>query len=175
MMTGNISLSRKENYYHFFYLLLLMLAAVCIITFVLLHRKTTPFKDSLVYEMQLLEQQKNFRQKQKDVLPYMEKTFVRIDEMPLTHVQSFLEDDIKISIANLVSASNDGHVNDARKDGFSQAGKFYSMYAEDRKIAGKKMENIALFEDEFTKCNIDFKENEQQLAQKKAAMAARSN
>lgn len=174
-MPGNNSLSRKENYYYFIYLLLLLLAAMILLVFIFIYRKVTPFNDSLTYEMQLLEQQKRFLQQQKDILPYMQKTFDRIDEMPLTHVQAFFENDIKISIVNLTDAKKDMRVNDPRKENFEQIGRFYSMYAEDKKIAGKKMENIALFENEFTKCSIDFKESEQQLAQKKAAIAARSS
>ncbi|XZF16259.1 type VI secretion system TssO [Chitinophagaceae bacterium MMS25-I14] len=173
-MNGYTSLSRKEKYQQFFYLLLLSAAILLVLYFIFLRRKNTSGNE-LAFEMQLLEQKKAFSDRAKNVHPFLEKTFRNIDEMPLTGAQAFIETDIKNNINDIASLSTDLTINDPRKEGFLQIAQFYKMYFEDRKIAGKKLANIEEFQRQFTECSIGYKEKSQQLAQKNAASAARSN
>jgi len=173
-MNGYKSLSYKERTQQFYYLLLLTLLALFILSLILLSRFSNPFNNEIAFEMQLLEQQKKFLKQQKTVNPFLEKTFAKIDQVPLRSMQAFVENDIKNSISDITNTSNDESINDPRKEGFQQIASFYKMYFEDKKIAGKKVENIELFEKQFSECSIGFKEKEQQLAQKNAAISARS-
>ena len=174
-MEGYVSLSRKEKHQHFFYLLLLLVAGAVLLYFIFLRQFASPFGNNIGFEMQLLEQKKQFEKMQADIQPFLEKTFNKIDALPPSGLQAFTEADIKNSINQIANASENDKVQDIRKESYLQIAQFYKIYFEDKKIAGKKADNILLFEKEFTECNIGFKDKETQLAQKKAAIAARNN
>jgi hypothetical protein len=174
-MEGYISLSRKEKYQHFFYLLLLAAIGTVLLYFVFLKHYSSPFSNSIAYEMQIMEQKNDFEKLQTDIQPFLEKTFNKIAALPTSALQPFAEADIKSSINQIANASANDKVQDTRKESYLQIAMFYKLYFEDKKLTGKKADNIALFEKQFTECSIGFKDKEQQLAQKKAAIAARNN
>lgn len=174
-MEGYVSLSRKEKYQYFFYLLLLLLVGMTLFGYIFLRHYASPFTNSIGYEMQLLEQKNKFEQLQTDIQPFLKKTYDKIDALPPTGLQPFTESDIKNSINAIANASADEQVPDIRRESYLQIAQFYKMFFEDKKIAGKRADNIVLFERQFTECSIGFKDKEQQLAQKKVAMAARNN
>ena len=173
-MDGHHSLSSREKYQHFFYLLILTIAAMATLYILFLRKRESPFNKELSFELQMLEQKKKFFQHQQSIYPFLEKTFKKIDEMQLQSVQGFTETDIKNSINNIANAQNDMKISDPRKEGFMQIAQFYKAYFEDKKIAEKKSENIVLFEKQFNECQIGYKEKEQRLNQKNAAMASRN-
>jgi len=125
--------------------------------------------------MQILEQKKKFEKLQNDIQPFLQKTYSKIDALPPSGFQSFTEADIKNNINQVANASTDELIADPRKESYYQIALYYKMYFEDKKITGKKADNIILFEKEFMECSIGFQNKEQQLAQRKAAMAARNN
>jgi hypothetical protein len=174
-MNGHNSLSSREKYQHFFYLLILTIIVVVILYVIVLRKRESPFDKNLSFEIQMLEQKKKFVQHQQNIYPYLEKTFKKIDEMPLQYIQVFTETDIKNSVNNIANAQNDLKINDPRKEGFLQIAQFYKAYFEDKKIAEKKSENITLFEKQFNECKIGYKEKEQQLSQKNTALLSRYN
>lgn len=174
-MEGYISLSRKEKYQYFFYLLLLLAAGIIILCYVFLRKYPSPFSSENSYETILLEQKNKFEKLQTSIQPFLEKTYEKVDALPPSGIQPFTEADVKHSINEIANASADENIMDPRKESYLQIAQFYKMYFEDKKIAGKKADNILLFEKQFTECSIGFKDKEQQLAQKKAAIAARNN
>ncbi len=174
-MEGYVSLSRKEKYQHFFYLLLLLAVGTILLCFIFFRQFISPFSNDIGYEMQMLEQKNDFEKLQADIQPFMEKTFEKINALPTSGQQPFTEADIKSCINQIASASNNEKVRDLRKESYLQIAQFYKSYFEDKKLTGKKADNIVLFEKQFIECSIGFKDKEQQLAQKKAAMTARNN
>lgn len=174
-MEGYTSLSRREKYQHFFYLILLLLAATVILGIIFLRNYDSPFSNETSYEMQMLEQKNKFAQLQNDIYPFLQKTYNKIDVLPMKDLQPYTETDIKNNINEIANALNDDKVFDPRKEAFLQIAQYYKMYFDDKKIAGKKADNILLFEKQFTECSIGFKDKEQQLAQKKAAISSRNN
>jgi len=174
-MQGYISLSRKEKYQYFFYLLLLLVTGLVILCYIFLRNYPSPFSNDIGFEASMLEQKNKFEKLQGTIQPFIEKTYEKIDALPLSGIQPFAESDIQHSINEIANVSTDETIVDPRKECYIQIAQFYKMYFEDKKIAGKKADNILLFENQFTECNIGFKDKEQQLAQKKAAIAARNN
>ncbi len=174
-MEGYISLSRREKYHYFFYLLLLLVVTVMLLWLVFLRNYTSPFSDDHAYELQMLEHKMKFAQMQKQMEPLLSTTFLKVNALPLKEIAPFAEADIKNDINEIASLIQNDKVSDPRIEAYYQVAQFYKMYFEDKKIAGKKCDNITLFEKQFTECNIGFKDKEQQLAQKKAAISLRNN
>jgi len=174
-MEGYMSLSRREKYQHFFYLLLLLIGATIIGGFIFLRNYESPFSGSTSYEMQLLEQKNKYDKLQDAIYPFLLKTYNKIEVLPLKDLQPFVESDIKNNINEIANAVNNDQVFDPRKEAYLQIATYYKMYFDDKKIAVKKTENIVLFEKQFTECSIGFKEKEQQLVLKKAAISSRNN
>ena len=174
-MDGHVSLSRREKYQHFFYLLILTIVATVLISFIFLRNYDSPFGNKIAYEMQLLDQKNKFEKFQKDIYPFLQSTYNKIDGLPQKNIQSFVETDIKNSINDIANASKNNNLFDPRGEDYYQLAKFYKMYFEDKIILGKKTDNIILFEKQFTECSIGFKEKEQQLTQKNAAISSRNN
>jgi len=174
-MQGHVSLSKKEKHQHFFYLLLLLGAAIIILGFIFFRNYQSPFSSEASYEMQLLEQKNKFASLQEEISPLLHKTFDKIDGLQLKSLQPYVETDIENNINQIANASNNDKISDPRKESFLQIARYYKMYFDDKKIAAKKTENILLFEKQFTECSIGFKEREQQLAQKNAAISSRNN
>ena len=174
-MQGYVSLSRKEKYQHFFCLLLLLAAAVMILGLIFFRNYRSPFSNETLYEMQLLEEKNKFAKLQEEIDPFLRKTFDKIDVLQLKSLQPYVETDIENNINDIANVVNNDKISDPRKEAFLQIAHYYKMYFDDKKIAAKKSENILLFEKQFTECSIGFKEREQQLAQKNAAISARNN
>ena len=174
-MEGYISLSRREKHYYFFYLLLLLLAGLVLLGFLLLRHAPSPFAGDAAYDLQLLDQKRAFDRQQQVLYPRLEEAFNKVDALPLREPQPYMESDIRNGINLIAGQPQTSQLADPRKEAWYQAALFYKMYFEDKKLAGRKSDNIVLFEKQFTECSIGFKDKEQQLAQKKAAILSRNN
>jgi hypothetical protein len=150
------------------------LLAALVFTIIVLRKFDSPFSGTDTLEIQMLEQKNKFARQQLIVFPLLETAYKKISILKQETPQPFAENDIKNSINDVANCFENVEIYDIRKDGFLQIAQFYKMYFEDKKIAAKKAENIALFQRQFEECSIGFKENEQQLAQKKNAILSRS-
>lgn len=168
-------MSKREKYQHFFYLLLLLMGSITAVSVIFLRNYASPFSSQASYEIQMLDQKNQFADLQNVIYPFIQKTYGKIDALPMKDLSPYQEADIKNNINQIANALNDERVFDPRKEAFLQIAQYYRMYFDDKRIAGKKADNILLFEKEFTECSIGFKEKEQQLAQKNAAVLARNN
>ncbi|BAV05368.1 hypothetical protein SAMN05421788_105177 [Filimonas lacunae] len=174
-MEAHISMEQKERQQHFIYLLLLTLCGVVLLSVIFLRKMDSPFKNDMAFEMYLLEEHQHFNARQQDIAPFMSKTFDKIEVLPISQLQGFSETDITNSIADIASITENKQITDIRKENYGQIALFYKMYFADKKIAFAKLQNITQYEKQYTECSIGFKEKEQQLSQKNAAIAARSN
>lgn len=174
-MRDIISMEQKERQQYFVYLIILTVISVALLSVIFLRKMPNPFNNDQAFEMNILKDHKKFNDKQAEVYPFMEKTFQKIDVLPITQLKGFAESDIINSIADISNVAKDQQLNDMRKENFPQIASFYKMYLNDKKIAFAKLQNIALYEKQYTECNIGFKEKEQQLSQKNAAISARSH
>lgn len=174
-MDTHMSMAQKERQQHFVYLLLLLLGAVILLSIIFLRKMDSPFKNDMAFEMYLLEEHQHFNDRQQDIAPFMAKTFDKIEVLPINQLQGFAETDITNSIADIAGIADNKTLTDVRKENYTQVALFYKMYLSDKKIAFAKLQNIDEYEKQYTECSIGFKEKEQQLSQKNAAIAARSN
>lgn len=174
-MKGYISLSKREKRQEFFILLSMLLLVTALMGFLFLRKYNIPFNVTNTLELQMLNQKNAFTKQQKVVAPLLASTFTKIDILGMQSPQPFAENDLKNSINMVANSFENTDVFDTRKEGYLQIALFYKMYFDDKKIAGKKAENITLFEKQFEECSIGFKENEQRLSQKQNAILTRTN
>lgn len=174
-METHISLSKREKRYQFIYLLAMLLITLVLLGIITLRNFIGPFASNDLLETQMLEQKNKFLRQQAIVAPFLETSFLKINILKQETPQPFAESDIKNSINSIANSFENADVYDTRKEGYVQIAQFYKMYFEDKKIAAKKTENIALFEKQFEECSIGFKDKEHQLAQKQNAILSRSN
>lgn len=174
-METSIFLSKREKGYQFIYLLVMLLLALLVLSVIILRKFDSPFSESNALEIQMLEQKNKFIRQQEIVEPLLKKSYEKISILKQEIPQPFAENDIKNSINDVANSFENAGIYDTRKEGYLQIAQFYKMYFEDKKIAAKKTENIALFQKQFEECSIGFKEKEQQLIQKQNAMLSRSS
>ena len=168
------SLSKREKQYQFTYLLGMSILATLVFAIIMLRKFDSPFSGTDMLEIQMLEQKNKFARQQLIVFPLLETSYKKISILKQETPQPFAENDIKNSINDVANCFENVDVYDTRKEGYLQIAQFYKMFFEDKKIAAKKSENITLFQKQFEECSIGFKENEQQLAQKRNAILSRS-
>jgi hypothetical protein len=174
-MEMHTSLSRREKRYQFIYLSGMLLFTMIVSSIIILRRFDSPFSDADILETQMLDQKNKFAKQQSIISQMLETSYKKIDILKNEMPQPFAENDIKNSINDIANSFENAGIYDTRKEGYLQIAQFYKMYFEDKKIAAKKSENIALFEKQFEECSIGFKDKEQQLSQKRNAILSRSN
>lgn len=173
-METHHSLSKREKRYQFVYLLAMSLLAALVFGIIIIRNFHSPFSGSDMLEIQMLTQKNRFAQQQDLVAPLLESAYKKISILKHESPQPFAENDIKNSINDVANSFENVGIYDTRKEGYLQIAQFYKMYFEDKKIAAKKFENIALFQRQFEECAIGFKQTEEQLSQKRNGILSRS-
>lgn len=167
--------AEREDTHYFYYLLLLTVGGVLFFAFIFLRKMDSPFKNNLTIEMRRLADGKKMEDFQREIHPYLVRTFDKLVKQPVAEIKALTEDDIRNDIDYIDNIAADKNLNDIRKLDYSQTAAFLNMYFNDKKIAAKKQENIARYDQLCSACNTRFKDKQQQLDRKKAAINARSS
>jgi len=174
-MQAQVTLSKKERHYQFLYLILMLFTALIFMGILFLRGYQSPFSDSDIVSVQMLEEKAKFDQKQKSSYKVLDSTFSMINKLTDAAPQPFEENNIMYGINDVAGFYKNGEeINDIRKEAYPQIAEFYKMYFNDKKIISSKTENIKNFEKQFEECSIGFKEKKSQLFQRETALNSRT-
>lgn len=151
----------------------MLLFSMLLLGIIFLNRFQSPFSADDTLAVQTLEQKTKFTIQQKIVQPLVDTTFMKINKLSDETPQPVEENQISYDISDISNSFKNADINDARKEGYPQIAKFYTMQLEDKKWIAKKMENIKEWEKQFEDCSIGYQNKKNQLINKQNAYRSR--
>ncbi len=162
-MQINIALSKKEKRHYFLYLLGLLVVTTLVISAITLRKFKSPFSESDLHTVSVLEEKSKFDEIQKSMQKKMDTTFMQIDKLDPAKFGVMEENNISVGISDVENAFKITTVTDPRQKGYPRVANFYKMYHMDKKNYQTTQENIDLFKLKYDNCLTNVKEKQQMM------------
>lgn len=151
------------------YLLAMLLFAVLILSLAVLSRHDSPFADTDLRAVRILEQKVRFEETQKSFQKQSDSTFAKIEKYDPEKSSPLQENDIEIGVSNIRNAFKLTDFTDTRTKSYPQISDFYKMYYDDKKSAATIKANTKLFTKQFEDCSVGYRSDRQELLQRENA------
>ncbi|MFN3022011.1 type VI secretion system TssO [Chryseobacterium sp. TY3] len=165
-MQINVTLSKKEKKHYFFYLLGMLFFTVILLSVAFLYRYASPFADSDLHSVSILQEKTRFDETQKSFAIKTDSLFAKLMKFDPEKAPPGDENEIEFGISEINNGFKQGNFSDGRKEFYPQMAEFYNMYFIDKKTLKLTGENIKNKKNQLDNCMVGYNRNRSEMVQR---------